>query len=78
MPPLSVASGETGNPFEGQFLPFNQAMFGAPCSKELDPPHIDDRRAVVHTSIDLPNSKYVFEGGRDRCCGIGRIGEHVR
>ena len=78
MPPLSVASGETGNPFEGQFLPFNQAMFGAPCSKELDPPHIDDRRVVVHTSIGLPNSKYVFGGGCDRCCEISRNGEHVR
>ena len=74
----SVAGDETGNSVEGQFLAFHQAMFGAPCPKQLDPLQIDDCRAVIHTSIGMPDPTYIFEGGDDCRGKIGRLGEHMR
>ena len=76
MPPVGVANDEPGNRFERQFVSFQQVLVVTPCSIQLDPLHIDDRRTIVHASIGMPDPAYVIFGGGIGHCKIVRNGAH--
>ena len=54
----------------------NAQLVVTPCSIQLDPLHIDDRRTIVHASIGIPDPAYVVFGGGIGHCKIVRNGAH--